>query len=186
MSGTGSANVVRFLADQARAQPDALALLAPVGRDRRGMIDYERITFAELHAQSGQVAHALRAQGLTPGMRTLLMVRPGSDLIRCCFALFKLGAVPVVIDPGMGLKHFLSCVRRTRPEALLGIPVAHLVSRLFPGAFRSLRHRVWVGKGFSKWFAAYQGEGFPIFEPSADELAAILFTSGSTGPPKGV
>jgi olefin beta-lactone synthetase len=182
----GSANVARFLAQRAGEQPEGCAVMAPLGRDAGGAIRYERLSFAELHAQSGQIAHGLAAGGIGRGVRVLLMVKPGSDLIRCCFALFKTGAVPVVIDPGMGLRHFLSCVRRTRPQALLGIPLAHWISRLFPGAFRDIRHRVAVGRRFKKWYAAHPRDGFPVTEPGPDELAAILFTSGSTGPPKGV
>jgi acyl-CoA synthetase (AMP-forming)/AMP-acid ligase II len=182
----GSANVARFLALKAREQPEACALMAPQGRDPDGGIQYENLSFAELHMQSEQVAYGFVSAGLRPGMRVLLMVKPGSDLIRCCFALFKTGAVPVVIDPGMGLKHFLSCVQRTRPEAIVGIPLAHWISRFFPKAFRTVRHRIRVGRRFGKWFAGFPPAGFPISEPSADELAAILFTSGSTGPPKGV
>ena len=118
MSSGSSANVARFLDLRAGEQPDRTAVLVPQGR-KDGQIQYERISFAELHSQSEKIAHGMVENGIRRGTRTLLMVRPGGDLIRCCFALFKVGAVPVVIDPGMGLKHFLSCVQRTRPEAAI-------------------------------------------------------------------
>lgn len=145
-------------------------------------------SFAELNADVSACSNLLRKRGVRPGDKTLLMVRPGYELILCAFALFHLGAPPVVIDPGMGLKNFLRCVRRTRPDALVGIPLARLLSLLFFRAFRSLRTKVTVRAGLflNAMDAHRSGGSSSAAEAKPDDLAAILFTSGSTGTPKGV
>jgi acyl-CoA synthetase (AMP-forming)/AMP-acid ligase II len=183
-----NSNVARHLGAMAAAQPRIPALKVPRGRTRSGEIDYLTLNFAELDAEVSAWVARLGARGLRRGDRTLLMVRPGLPLIACAFALFRAGAVPVVIDPGMGLAGFLRCVARTRPRALVGIPIAQLLSRIVPGAFRSVEVRVPV----SSRLTARLGGCPPM--PTAQEIAqsapgepaAILFTSGSTGTPKGV
>jgi len=65
-------------------------------------------------------------------------------LVAAAFALFKIGAVPIIIDPGMGRKSFLACIARSKPRVLLGIPLAQVMSRLFRSAFASVGCRVWV------------------------------------------
>ncbi|MDX2110629.1 MAG: fatty acid CoA ligase family protein [Verrucomicrobiota bacterium] len=181
------ANVARFLPEIARLNPNGVAVRAPLKTVAGGVIAYDERTFAAMEAEAVAAARLLEASGVRRGTRTLLMVRPGLDLIRLTFALFKLGAVPIIIDPGMGLKSFLNCVRQSQPEVLIGIPLAQVVSRLFPGPFRSVLHRVAVGKRFSAQLdLSSKSAHFPVAQTQADDLAAILFTSGSTGSPKGV
>jgi acyl-CoA synthetase (AMP-forming)/AMP-acid ligase II len=115
------------------------------------------------------------------------MVKPGLDLIRIVFALFRMGAVPIVIDPGMGLKRFLRCVRHSQPQAVVGIPAAIWVARLFRPSFSGVSVKLSVGSGFEQTIAQYNAQGdFPVVDSAEEELAAVLFTSGSTGPAKGV
>lgn len=181
-------NVAAYLAKQAQSQPQGLAVIAPKNGPADATIRFEQRSFAELSRESDAVCHYFQANGLKRGDRVLLMVKPGLDLIRIVFALFKMGAVPVTIDPGMGLKGFLRCVQKSQPTFLVGIPLAMVIARIFPAKFRSLTGRITINGSFARRIAAAaaEREPYPTADVAADELAAILFTSGSTGPAKGV
>jgi len=182
-----SYNVAHHLAEQAQQNTQLPAVRAAQGRSADGSIHYQERTFGELESEAAATAHLFCGQGLVRGTRVLLMVKPGLDLIRVVFALFKIGAVPIVIDPGMGLKGFLNCVRHSRPQALIGIPSAIWVARIFRPSFRGVTLKLCVDKRFTRRLAHFAEKGrFPVVESRIDELAAILFTSGSTGPAKGV
>jgi len=185
-------NIADRLQTMARKIPYQRAVVAPLERDRLGRPGYLHLTFRQLARESDQVAHGLQKLGITQGTRTVLMVRPSLDFFILTFALFKVGAVPVVVDPGMGLSRMAACFRQTRPEAFIGIPLAHVVRKLYPGFFKDVR--IWVTAG-RRWFwggATLDGlrpetrEPFEMAQTKRYEMAAILFTTGSTGPAKGV
>src|SRR5207302_9735368 len=150
------------------------------------------LTFRQLNEECDRYAWGLSRMGVGHGTRTLLMVKPGGDFFSLTFALFKLGAVPVLIDPGMGKANLLGCIEEAEPEAFIAVPVAHAARIFFPRAFRSVKMAVTVGR---RWFwggptlarirEAIWRE-FPCTPTRANDTAAILFTSGSTGTPKGV
>lgn len=179
-------NIGAALHEAAAARGTALALVT--GRDGK----YEQWSFRELLAESSRSANALQAQGVERGQRVMLMVRPSMEFIALTFALFQLGAVVILIDPGMGWRNLLRCIGAVRPETLIAIPAAQLFSRLFSTPFATVRRRVCVGRSFgiggSTLASACAGMSAD-FSPAVtaeDELAAVIFTTGSTGPPKGV
>ncbi|MCG6912223.1 MAG: AMP-binding protein [Deltaproteobacteria bacterium] len=185
-------NVAVYLAEAARQQPYTRAVISPAGRDKTGNALYTHLTFRQLDRESDCLAHGLVAAGIRRGIRTILMVKPGPAFFALTFALFKVGAVPVVVDPGMGVKRMLACLKESRATALIGIPPAHALRTLYPKFFQSVKIAVTVGR---KWFWKGFSFGdirktpwkrFPIAETARDETAAILFTTGSTGPAKGV
>ncbi len=186
MNVTGS-NVARHLRIAAAERPDGLATKSPLSVRASGEVRHEVRTFRELDQESDAAAGAFAQAGITAGTRALLAVRPGHDLIVGMFALLKLGAVPVAIDPGMGWRSFLDCVRRSRPTALVGVRTAFLLSRLPFAAFGTLRTRVTVGgSAWRQTLAAVSATPRPLATVGPDTPAAVLFTSGSTGAPKGV
>jgi len=186
-------NIAQYLPQRAREAPDRAAIVCEHAPDSRGRT---RLTFGEMDRESDQLAWGLRELGLRPGQRTLVMLRPGLDFITLTFALFKLGAVPVLIDPGMGRKNLLTCIKQVRPEAFIGVPLAH-AARVLVGkeAFATSTLNITAGR---RWFwsgpklehvlarGAKKTDAYPLEATTTETPAAILFTTGSTGIPKGV
>ncbi len=186
-------NVSRLLTEAAAETPNKTATILADGRT---------IDFATLEAEADRAARLFAHAGIRQGMRVATFVRPGLEFVPVINGLFRLGAVPVFIDPGMKLRNVLACLREVEAEGMVGIPLAHLLRWIFWRVFRSVRVKVLVGRR-SLWnrlfgatiLAPRDAQLVPESSPpelaaplslGRDAPAAIIFTSGSTGVPKGV
>lgn len=152
---------------------------------------YESITFGELESLSNKYANGLSKIGFRRGTKTLLFVRPSLQFPALVFALFKLGVIPVFIDPGMGKKNLLAAIEEVAPEGLIAEPEVHLLRIFFSKSFKSVRFKVTtkgpkIGNCFPLAMLKKSRADFSSVQLEPDEMAAILFTSGGTGRPKGV
>jgi acyl-CoA synthetase (AMP-forming)/AMP-acid ligase II len=190
-SGT-TLNVARRLTAMAHAMPDNLAVVVPQGRDRHGQRRYAEYSFQELDQDSDRIAAALRQMGVRRGTRIALLVRPSFDFVSLVFALFKSGAVQILIDPGMGRWNLIDCLAAAEPEGFIAISPVHAIRTLLRHKFPKSRLHITAGR---RWFwggsTLAQIRSRPwtpgeIAPTEPNDPAAIIFTTGSTGPPKGV
>jgi len=185
-------NVGLRLSETARRDPDGVAVVEPLPRKGRGKRRYRQVTFRELDEDTDRIAAGLRELGVRPGTRLVLLVPPSIDFVALVFALFKVGAVIVLIDPGMGRTNLLECLTECEPEGFVAVPQVHAVRTVMRRRFRKARFNVTVGRrlfwGGSTLASLRQATtgSFREARTGANDPAAIIFTSGSTGPPKGV
>ena len=186
-------NVASALSWQAQRQPNATAIHYPVSNALRKH-HYESCTYQELNELSECYARGLQAYGIGPGTRTALMLTPGLEFFAMFFALFKAGAVPVLIDPGIGMKPLKQCLAEAEPKAFIGVTKAHFARKILGWAKDSCELLVTAGPtlglgGINLKKLKEMGELSSeevMHDAKPDDMAAILFTSGSTGIPKGV
>ncbi len=131
----GKRNVARRLSAMAALQPDVVAVAAPRNRHPRGRQDYDQLTFRQLDEDSNRIAAGLARLGVVRGTRLALLVRPGVDFVSLVFALLKVGAVAILIDPGMGRRNLVACLAAAEPEGFVAIPLAQAIRRLFAKRF---------------------------------------------------
>ncbi len=180
---------------RAAGTPDALAVVE--------VANGRRLSFAQLEADIALVGAGLVASGVEPGQRVALLVPPGIDLTVALYACWRIGAVVVVADAGLGprgmrralrgagIDHVIGIGKGLAAVALLGVPGRRILVEGPTSALGSLVRRpgIWgpVHVADTLDGVRLMGADAPTPPlPPVDAEAAVLFTSGATGPAKGV
>ncbi|WP_136586995.1 alpha/beta fold hydrolase [Microbacterium hydrothermale] len=176
----------------ARRDDDDTAMIDMTTTSRAG--EPLRVSWRELSTRVDEIAAGLDAFGVRAGDRVSLLVQPGPTLTAALYACLRIGAVVVVADRGLGIRGLSRAVRGAVPDVVIG-EVAGLAAaralgwpgrRISSAALPAATSRA-LGVEASLSDLARAGRGRALPEPPfADADAAVLFTSGSTGPAKGV
>jgi malonyl-CoA/methylmalonyl-CoA synthetase len=143
------------------------------------------ITYREAFAAAARLAHVLAAHGVTPGDRVAVQVEKSSEALFLYLACLRVGAVYLPLNTGYTpteLAYFvgdaeprlLVCSEKNRPKIAATLPATELLTLSDDGASGSLMAE-----------AADKPADFADAEVSMNDLASILYTSGTTGRSKG-
>jgi acyl-CoA synthetase (AMP-forming)/AMP-acid ligase II len=184
--------MVQFIGQHAKHNPHKRAIVVPVSRDSMGRVAYSHLTFRQLDEETNRYARGFQRIGIEKGTKTVVMIKPGIDFFVTFFALAKVGAVMVMIDPGIGMKNLKKCLGEAEPKAFVGITSAHIARVLLRWSPDTIDTNVtlgtrlfWGGFNYLELRDADASEFQPV-EMGHEEMGALMFTSGSTGISKGV
>ncbi len=174
-------NISDYLNRNAEIFPDKPALLHPV-----------KMTYKDLNNEVDRYSFGIESAGIRNRTLTIVMVPAGPEFFIITFALLRIGAIPVMIDPGMGIRAMLKAFEDLKAEAFIGIPRAHLLRFTRPAVFKTVKVKINTGHFFpfggqkiKNILSGNKGK-HPVQSVDSKSTAAVFFTSGSTGPAKGV
>jgi len=145
------------------------------------------ITYGDLVAESGRIAHALLKLGVKPGDRVAVQVQKSPEALLLYMACLRAGAVGLPLNTAYTLAELAYFIGDAEPTVVVCDPKVRDAVAALPEAqgVASVETLDAAGRGSLMDRAAEEPAGFTDVARSGDDLAAILYTSGTTGRSKG-
>ncbi|MDH6351844.1 non-ribosomal peptide synthetase [Brevibacillus sp. 1238] len=160
-------SIAHMLKQQVEQRPDDIAVV----------FGEQSLTYAQLHAQSNQIAHALHHKGIGKGDVVVVMAERSLELVTGLFGVLKAGAAYTPVDPGYPAERLRYLLRHSKAKLLL-------VQRSVQDRITDSEAEVVAVEDLLAAECAWPSEDLPLsYDP--EQLMYVLYTSGSTGNPKG-
>jgi len=182
-------NLADTVLEVARKYPERIAVIEPDGFDAEGKRKYKRYTYAQLSSDAESIAPGLREMGIAEGTRIVCMTPPCYESCVVGLALQRGRCITLWIDPSVGYLNVAERLNRIKPQAFVGIPVAHLGRFVFGWGQRFPKKSIVINGFFPgartlSSLKRHAPEHPPKPNITPNDPAAVLYTTGSTGPAK--
>jgi len=188
---TEQANVSRHIVELAQVSAYNQAITCLSGRDPNGKMAYSHLTYRQLNQRSNELARGLQQAGVIRGTKAALQMLPGIEWFSIAYALLKIGAVPILLQPSLGMRKMAQCVKTVEPEILITEPKYQAFQVFHSSNYQSVHLQIntekrWYLKGISITdLQKHEPASFQPAEMRSNETALIVFsTSCESDTPK--
>ena len=163
------------------------------GRGSKVAILYKnlKITYLELQRDTNRLANALRSLGIEKNDRVMLRSPNRPEFVVACFACWKIGAIPVLVNHMLRPEEIIFRANDSEAKAIFVNSDSFSDVERALKEFRALRHLILLGDRVEKYLyyedlLSGQSDEVQMEETTKDDIIRIIYSSGTTGKPKGI
>ncbi len=180
-------NITNRFINYAKKNPNKAAIVIPEDYNENEVLKEKIITFSDMEKIISQYENGLKSRGYKKGDKIIMLTPVNLEFYACMMAMLNIGIIAVFLDPGIGLKKILHCVKDSKAKGIISVDRLlkywpFIFSLWFKEKFSSDKKR----SGISS-LESLKSDKVSVLIPShldAHDHVLVTYTSGSTGKPK--